>query len=296
MTDDHGHDHASRAARVASELRARALEALLVERGLVSTDAIDAVVEYYENDVGPQNGARVIARAWVDPDYRTRLLSDGSARDRRARLRRRRGRAHGRRREHAGRAQRDRLHALLLLPLARARAAAHLVQERGLSRARRRRAAAGARASSGSSWIPTSTCASGTRAPRCATSCCPSGPRARTALSEEQLAALVTRDAMIGVRASRRRREHVAAEVDAQLSDYAPLPRANGELSSTRSGTVARSAWASSCSSGSGCPGARSATTSSPRSSATAARGRDGRRGLLRRVPGRDRVAGGRPA
>jgi nitrile hydratase subunit alpha len=59
-------------------LRARAIEALLVERGLISTDAIDAVVEYYEHDVGPQNGARVIARAWVDPGYRERLLRDGS--------------------------------------------------------------------------------------------------------------------------------------------------------------------------------------------------------------------------
>jgi nitrile hydratase subunit alpha len=77
---DHRHDH-GHPERPASqaELRARALEALLVERGLVSTDAIDAVVEYYENDVGPQNGARVIARAWVDPDYRTRLLGDGSS-------------------------------------------------------------------------------------------------------------------------------------------------------------------------------------------------------------------------
>jgi nitrile hydratase len=77
---DHGHDHGHHERPASdSELRARALEALLVERGLVSTDAIDAVVEYYENDVGPQNGARVVARAWVDPEYRTRLLSDGSA-------------------------------------------------------------------------------------------------------------------------------------------------------------------------------------------------------------------------
>lgn len=78
---DHGHDHDGHHERPASqsELRARALEALLVERGLVSTDAIDAVVEYYENDVGPQNGARVIAHAWVDPEYRARLLSDGSS-------------------------------------------------------------------------------------------------------------------------------------------------------------------------------------------------------------------------
>jgi nitrile hydratase len=60
-------------------LRAAALEALLVEKGLLSTDAIDAVVDVYENDVGPQNGARVIARAWVDPAYRERLLTDGTA-------------------------------------------------------------------------------------------------------------------------------------------------------------------------------------------------------------------------
>jgi nitrile hydratase len=59
--------------------RAAALEALLVEKGLVSTDAIDAVVERYERDLGPQHGARVVARAWVDPDYRERLLADGTA-------------------------------------------------------------------------------------------------------------------------------------------------------------------------------------------------------------------------
>ncbi len=68
----HGHHHPRPASAV--ELRAQALEALLVERGLVSTDAIDAVVELYENDVGPQNGAKVVARAWTDDDYRQRLL------------------------------------------------------------------------------------------------------------------------------------------------------------------------------------------------------------------------------
>jgi nitrile hydratase len=61
------------------ELRARALEAMLVEKGLVSTDAIDAVIELYEKDIGPQNGAKVVARAWVDPAYRERLLADGAA-------------------------------------------------------------------------------------------------------------------------------------------------------------------------------------------------------------------------
>ena len=60
-------------------LRTAALEALLVEKGLLSTDAVDAVVEHYEHDLGPQNGARVVARAWTDPDYRQRLLADGTA-------------------------------------------------------------------------------------------------------------------------------------------------------------------------------------------------------------------------
>ena len=86
MTDDHDHDdhdHGSGDAhhpRPASdaELRSRALEALLVEKGLISTDAVDAIVEMYENDVGPQNGAKVVARAWVDPEYRARLLEDGT--------------------------------------------------------------------------------------------------------------------------------------------------------------------------------------------------------------------------
>jgi nitrile hydratase len=73
VTDVHDHHHPRPASAV--ELRARALEALLAERGLVSTDAIDAVVELYEHDVGPQNGAKVVARAWVDERYRERLLS-----------------------------------------------------------------------------------------------------------------------------------------------------------------------------------------------------------------------------
>jgi len=59
-------------------LRARALEALLVEKGLVSTDAIDAIVDLYERDLGPQHGAKVVARAWTDPAFRERLLGDGT--------------------------------------------------------------------------------------------------------------------------------------------------------------------------------------------------------------------------
>ena len=60
-------------------LRTQALESLLIEKGLITTDVIDAVVRTYEQDVGPLNGARVVARAWVDPAYRERLLADGTS-------------------------------------------------------------------------------------------------------------------------------------------------------------------------------------------------------------------------
>ena len=60
-------------------LRTKALEALLVEKGLISTDAIDEVVRQYEQDIGPMNGAKVVARAWKDPAYKARLLADGTA-------------------------------------------------------------------------------------------------------------------------------------------------------------------------------------------------------------------------
>ena len=62
-----------------SALRAKAIEALLVEKGLLASDAIDKIVETYEKDVGPLNGAKVVARAWSDPAYKKRLLQDGTA-------------------------------------------------------------------------------------------------------------------------------------------------------------------------------------------------------------------------
>ena len=61
------------------QARARALQSLLIEEGLVSTDAIDEVIETFEEDVGPLNGAKVVARAWTDPEYRERLLADSQA-------------------------------------------------------------------------------------------------------------------------------------------------------------------------------------------------------------------------
>jgi nitrile hydratase len=57
-------------------LRTEALESLLREKGLVDSAAVDRVVEYYEADVGPMHGARVVARAWVEPEFRRRLLAD----------------------------------------------------------------------------------------------------------------------------------------------------------------------------------------------------------------------------
>jgi nitrile hydratase len=61
------------------EVRAAALEALLTEKGLVTSEFIDSIVNAYANDIGPMNGAKVVARAWVDREYRERLLADGTA-------------------------------------------------------------------------------------------------------------------------------------------------------------------------------------------------------------------------
>ena len=71
MSEDHGEDQ-SIAQRVT------AIESLLVEKGLITSDVVDAVVETYERDVGPLNGAKVVARAWVDGAFRERLLDDGT--------------------------------------------------------------------------------------------------------------------------------------------------------------------------------------------------------------------------
>ena len=74
---DHSQDHTDAPSDPA--LRVKALESLLVEKGLVDPAALDVLVDTYENRVGPRNGARVVARAWIDPAYKQRLLDDGSA-------------------------------------------------------------------------------------------------------------------------------------------------------------------------------------------------------------------------
>jgi nitrile hydratase subunit alpha len=81
MSDGHDHDDDGHHPRPLSpiEARVRAVESLLLEKGLVSSDAIDRVVSAYENDIGPLNGARAVARAWSDPQFKKRLLADATA-------------------------------------------------------------------------------------------------------------------------------------------------------------------------------------------------------------------------
>jgi nitrile hydratase len=69
------HDHSHQAVPSDLTLRVKALESLLVEKGLVDPVALDALIDTYEHKVGPRNGAQVVARAWVDPAYKARLLS-----------------------------------------------------------------------------------------------------------------------------------------------------------------------------------------------------------------------------
>jgi nitrile hydratase len=80
----HDHEHDDRpgphgAPLTDVQLRVRALESLLVDKGLVDPKALDALIDTYETKVGPRNGARVVARAWVDPAFKQRLLADSTA-------------------------------------------------------------------------------------------------------------------------------------------------------------------------------------------------------------------------
>lgn len=86
MSHDHSHDHDHdhddddhTAPPSEMELRIKALETLLVEKGIVNTDAIDELIQTYEFRIGPKNGAKVVARAWIDPEYKKRLLENSTA-------------------------------------------------------------------------------------------------------------------------------------------------------------------------------------------------------------------------
>ena len=76
---EHTHDHDHHAVPDDIALRVRALESLLIDKKMVDPADLDEVVDAYENRIGPRNGAQVVARAWVDPGYKARLLEDGTA-------------------------------------------------------------------------------------------------------------------------------------------------------------------------------------------------------------------------
>jgi nitrile hydratase subunit alpha len=77
MAHDHDHDHTEPPSSI--ELRVKALESLLTEKGLVDSAALDELIDIYERKIGPRNGAAVIAKAWSDPDYKARLIANGTA-------------------------------------------------------------------------------------------------------------------------------------------------------------------------------------------------------------------------
>lgn len=79
MAHDHSHDHEEGSELSPIDLRVRALESLLVEKGYVDPEALDALIDTYETKIGPRNGAAVVAKAWSDAEYKKWLLEDASA-------------------------------------------------------------------------------------------------------------------------------------------------------------------------------------------------------------------------
>ena len=79
FSQTHGHYHGEQAVPSDLALRVKALESLLVEKGLVDRAALDTLIDAYEHKIGPRNGARVVARAWTDPAYKQRLLTNADA-------------------------------------------------------------------------------------------------------------------------------------------------------------------------------------------------------------------------
>jgi nitrile hydratase len=78
MNETHRHDHEHGSQISETQLRVRALETILTEKGYVDPAALDAIVEAFETRIGPKNGAKVVAKAWADPDFKRRLLEDAT--------------------------------------------------------------------------------------------------------------------------------------------------------------------------------------------------------------------------
>ena len=143
MAHDHDHDddheHGSELSEM--QLRVRALETVLAEKGYIDPAALDAMIEAYETRIGPHIGARVVAKAWSDPAFRQALIADATKAVQTLGLSEPRRRSPDRRREYAKASQHHRVHAVLLLSVGSARPAAGLVQIRALSFARGQRSA-----------------------------------------------------------------------------------------------------------------------------------------------------------
>ena len=75
----HQHDHAHSHLPSDPELRVKAVETLLLNKGLIDAETLDELIDTYENRIGPKNGAKVVAKAWVDPEYKKRLLNDATS-------------------------------------------------------------------------------------------------------------------------------------------------------------------------------------------------------------------------
>ena len=147
MAHDHDHDdphwHGSELSEM--QLRVRALETVLAEKGYIDPAALDVMIEAFETRIGPHNGARVVAKAWADPAFKHALIEDATKAVQSLGLISRVG-DHLIAVENTPRApQRHRLHAVLLLSVGSARPAAGLVQGGALSLARGQRSARRAR-------------------------------------------------------------------------------------------------------------------------------------------------------
>jgi len=79
MSHDHDHQHGEMSELSGPVLRVRALETVLTEKGLIDPQALDVLIDTYQTKIGPRNGAKIVARAWVDPSFRERLLRDATS-------------------------------------------------------------------------------------------------------------------------------------------------------------------------------------------------------------------------
>ena len=180
------------------QLRVRALETILTEKGYVEPAALDALIEAYETKVGPHRGARIVARAWIDPQFKAALIKDATAAIASLGMHGESQRPHHRGREHAAPAQHRRVHAVLVLSVGYSGVAAGVVQIGAVSFARGDRPARRA-ARISASTLPADTeirVWDSTAETRFIV--VPMRPAGTEGWSEEKLSTLVTRNSMIG--------------------------------------------------------------------------------------------------